>query len=385
MYKQRSFIDNSAHGDSKIPMNDFKLQYHSIKEELKEIIDQVLESGYFILGDMVESFEREFAEYCGATYGVGVNSGLDALRLALVVLGIGPGDEVITVANSAVATALAITHTGAKPVFVDVDKSTYNIDLHKIEEKVTRKTKAILPVHLFGNPADMESINEIAENHDLWVVEDACQSHGAEYKGKKTGTLGDVGCFSFYPTKNLGAYGDGGMVLTNDKEICERIKMLRNYGQTTRYKSVFIGFNSRLDEMQAAILRVKLRHLNRWNDARRRNAKAYNELLLGTDVMCPVERENVLHVYHLYVIQSRKRNQLQNFLASKGITTLIHYPIPIHLQDAYKELKISAGTLPVTEELAKKILSLPIYPEMTRAQIQYVADSIRDFARRNTH
>jgi dTDP-4-amino-4,6-dideoxygalactose transaminase len=368
-----------------IPMNDFKLQYYSIKKELDEAINQVLESGNFILGDMVRCFEKEFAEYCGATYGVGVNSGLDALQLVMVALNIGYGDEVITVSNSAVATALAITHAGAKPVFVDVDESTHNIDPQKIKEKVTKKTKAVLPVHLFGNPADMESINEIAEDHNLWVIEDACQAHGAEYKGKKTGILGDAGCFSFYPTKNLGAYGDGGMVLINDEEIYERIKMLRNYGQKTRYTHVVKGVNSRLDEMQAAILRVKLRHLDRWNDARRRNAKSYNELLWGTDAVCPVEQGGAKHVYHLYVIKSKKRDQLQNFLTSKGITTLIHYPIPIHLQDAYKELKIPAGMLPVTEDLAKKILSLPIYPEMTEAQIQYVADSIRDFARRNSH
>ncbi len=366
-------------------MNDFKLQYCSIKKELNVAISQVLESGNFVLGDMVRCFEREFAEYCGAAFGIGVNSGLDALQLSMVALNIGRGDEVITVSNSAVATALAITHAGAKPVFADVDKRTRNIDPQKIKEKITKRTKAVLPVHLFGNPVDMEQINEIAEDHDLSVVEDACQAHGAEYKGKKTGTLGDAGCFSFYPTKNLGAYGDGGIVLTSDEEIYEKIRMLRNYGQKTRYTHVFKGVNSRLDEIQAAILRVKLRHLDKWNDARRRNAKSYNELLRGTEVVCPVEQKGGKHVYHLYVIESKKRDQLQNFLSSKKITTLIHYPIPIHLQEAYKELEIPTGMLPITESSAKRILSLPVCPELTEAQIGYVADSIRHFARRSSH
>jgi dTDP-4-amino-4,6-dideoxygalactose transaminase len=368
-----------------IPMNNFKLQYCSNKKELNEAISRVLESGNFILGDMVRCFEKEFAEYCGAAYGIGVNSGLDALQLVMVALDISHGDEVITVSNSAVATALAITHAGAKPVFVDIEKTTHNIDPQKIKERITERTKAVLPVHLFGNPADMEQINEIAEDHDLLVIEDACQAHGAEYKGKKTGTLGDAGCFSFYPTKNLGAYGDGGMVLTNNEEIYEKIRMLRNYGQKTRYTHVFKGVNSRLDEIQAAILGVKLRHLDRWNSARRRHAKSYDELLRGTEVVCPVEQKGGKHVYHLYTIESKKRDRLQNFLSSKKITTLIHYPIPIHIQEAYKELGVPAGMLPITESSAKKILSLPVYPELTEAQIGYVADSIRDFARRNSH
>lgn len=368
-----------------IPMNDFVLQYSSIERELSKAIRQVFESGFFILSENVEAFEKEFAKYCGAKYGIGVGNGLEAIQLALVAYDVGNGDEVLTVSNSAVATALAISHTGAKPVFVDIDKSTYNIDHSKIEEKITRKTRAIVPVHLFGNPANMDPILEIARRHDLTVVEDACQAHGAHYKGKRVGSLGDVGCFSFYPTKNLGAYGDGGMILTNDKDIYEKIRMIRNYGQKTRYTHLFKGYNSRLDELQAAILRVKLRHLEEWNDARRRNAKIYNDLLPKSDVICPTEMEYAKHVYHLYVIRGAKRNELQNFLSSKGITTLIHYPIPIHLQEAYKELGMTIGTLPVTEEIANKILSIPIYPELTRNQIEYVANVISEFFGRDVH
>ena len=362
-------------------MNDFKLQYASIREEVDRAIKEVLESGFFVLGENVKAFEKEFAEYCKAKFAIGVGNGLEALQLALVAHGIGEGDEVITVSNTAVATALAISNVGAKPVLVDIDAETYNIDVSKIEEKITEKTKAILPVHLFGNPADMDPILEIADRHGLIVIEDASQAHGAEYKGVKVGTLCNAGCFSFYPTKNLGAYGDGGMVITNNAEICEKIVMLRNYGRKTRYFHLIKGFNSRLDELQASILRVKLRHLDKWNEMRNNNAKVYTDMLSETDVVCPVEKDYAKHVYHLYVIRNARRDDLQNFLYQHGVSTLVHYPVPIHLQDAYKELRTLTGTLPVTEKTAREILSLPIYPELTTAQIQYVARFIQAFCK----
>jgi dTDP-4-amino-4,6-dideoxygalactose transaminase len=360
-------------------MNDFRLQYYSIKEEIDKAISDVLESGWYILGENVKAFEKEFADYCGAKFAVGVGNGLEALQLAMLAYGIGNRNEVITVANTAVATVLAVSQTGAKPVFVDVDPETYGMSISQIEEKITHKTKAILPVHLFGHPVDMDPLVEVATQNNLVVIEDACQAHGAEYKGKKIGTLGDAGCFSFYPTKNLGAYGDGGMIITNEEEIAEKIFSLRNYGQKTRYVHLLKGLNSRLDEMQAGILRVKLKYLDKWNEKRRENAKLYNELLQGADVICPTEKSYAKHVYYLYVIRSKKRDELKRFLETKGITTLIHYPIPVHLQKAYEDLGIPKGTLPITEKIADEILSLPIYPELKKEQIEKVAGSIRLF------
>lgn len=362
-----------------IPMNNFKLQYYLIKEEIDKAISDVLESGWYILGENVKAFEREFADYCGAKFAVGVGNGLEALQLAMLSYGIGNGGEVITVANTAVATVLAISLTGAKPVFVDIDPETYGMDVSQVGEKITNKTKAILPVHLFGHPVDMDPLMEIANQNNLVVIEDACQAHGAEYKGKKVGTLGRVGCFSFYPTKNLGAYGDGGMIITNEEEIAERLFSLRNYGQKTRYIYLFKGLNSRLDEIQAAILRVKLKHLDEWNKRRRENAKLYNELLQGADVICPTEKDYAKHVYYLYVIRGRKRDELQLFLKARGIITLIHYPIPVHLQKTYEDLGVHKGTLPITEKIANEILSLPIFPELKKEQIEEVVDSIKAF------
>lgn len=360
-------------------MNDFKLQYLSIKNEIDEVVNHVLESGWYILGENVKAFEKEFADYCGAKFAVGVGNGLEALQLAMLAYSIGNGDEVITVANTAVATVLAISLTGAKPVFVDIDSETYGIDVSQIEERITDKTKAILPVHLFGHPVNMDPLVEIAIQNNLVVIEDACQAHGAEYKGKKVGTLGHVGCFSFYPTKNLGAYGDGGMIITNDEEIAERLFSLRNYGQKTRYIHQFKGLNSRLDEIQAAILRVKLKHLDEWNEKRREKAKLYNELLQGADVICPKQKDYAEHVYHLYVIRSRKRDELQRFLDARGIIALIHYPIPVHSQKAYEDLGVHRGALPITEKIANEILSLPIFPELRKDQIEEVVDSIKLF------
>lgn len=362
-----------------IPMNDFRLQYNSIKEEIDKAISDVLESGWYILGENVRAFEKEFAAYCGAKFGVGVGNGLEALQLAMLAYDIGNGDEVITVANTAVATALAISLTGAVPVFADIDPETYEMDISQIDKKITKKTKAILPVHLFGHPVDMDPLVEIATSNSLLVIEDACQAHGTEYKGRKAGTLGHAGCFSFYPTKNLGAYGDGGMVLTNDEGIVEKLSLLRNYGQKTRYVHLLKGINSRLDEMQAAILRVKLKHLDEWNEKRRGHAKLYNQLLQKSKAVCPVEKDYAKHIYYLYVIRSRKRDRLQTFLEKRGIATLIHYPIPIHLQRAYEDSGIKRGSLPTTEKIAEEILSIPIYPELKRDQVEEVADSIKEF------
>lgn len=361
-----------------IPAFDLKRQYRSIGAEIDQAIRGVLESGWFILGDNVRSFEQEFSEYCGASFGIGLASGTDALQFGLRACGIGEGDEVITAANSAFATATAISWTGAKPVFSDID-DTYTIDVAKIEEKVTARTKAVVPVHLYGQPADLGALVEIAKKHDLKIIEDACQAHGAEYNGKKVGSVGDVGCFSFYPTKNLGAYGDGGMAITSHEDIAEKLRLLRDYGQVSRYDHRVKGYNSRLDELQAAILRVKLRKLDEWNVKRRQHAKLYDELLGSASVVTPIVRDDVLHAYHLYVVRSPYRDQLRQWLKENGVATDIHYPVPIHLQPAYSELGMERGSLPLTEQYAAEILSLPMYPELTRDEIKRCAEIIRSF------
>jgi len=361
-----------------IPFLELKSQYESIKEEIRQAMDDVLESGWFILGPNVEAFEAEFAQYCGVRFGVGVGSGTEALHLALLACGVQASDEVITVPNTAIATALAITMAGATPVFVDIDPQSYNMDVSKIERAIRPKTKAILPVHLFGQTADMDHILAIARGHGLKVIEDACQAHGAEYKGKRAGSLADAGCFSFYPTKNLGAYGDGGMVVTNDEEIAQRVRLLRNYGERERYYHSIKGFNSRLDELQAAILRVKLKRLDEWNSARRQKAKLYDQLLAGSEVITPREMDYGEHIYHLYVIRAKFRDELRRFLESKGVGTLIHYPVPLHLQEAYSNLGLKRGALPVAERYADEILSLPLYPELSREAQEMVASIIRE-------
>lgn len=362
-----------------IPFVDLKAQYRSIEQEINAAISAVLNRGWFILGEEVKVFEEEFANYCGARFGVGVGSGTEALHLALLACGIKPGDEVITVPNTAMPTISAISFANAVPVFVDIDPDSYNMDVSKIEEKITSKTKVILPVHLFGQAADMDPILDIAERHDLKVVEDACQAHGAEYKGKRVGAIGDAGCLSFYPTKNLGAYGDGGMVVTNDEQIAERVQLFRNYGQKKRYYHSIKGFNSRLDEVQAAILRVKLKKLDAWNKARRERAELYGELLTGNDIITPAEMSYGKHVYQLYVIRSKHRDKLQEFLKSKEVNTLIHYPIPVHLQEAYRDLGVGGGSFPKAERYASEILSLPMYPELTDEQIGIICDLIKRF------
>ncbi len=370
-----------------VPFIDLTRQYRRIKGEILSTTQRVYEKGSFILGEEVSAFENEFSHYCGVRHGVGAGSGTDALYLALKAAGIGEGDEVVTVANSFVATALAISFTGAKPVFVDIDPKTYTMDPHHLERSLKRrrakssgrKIKAVLPVHLYGHPAEMDSIVEIANRYDLIVVEDACQAHGGKYGDKRVGALGTMGCFSFYPTKNLGGYGDGGMVVTNDKMYDRKLRLLRCYGQRKKYQHILKGHNSRLDEIQAALLRVKLRYLDQWNEERRRKAKVYTEKLAPLGIRCPSEKKGVRHVYHLYTIRTEKRNALQTFLRKRGIETLIHYPIPIPFQKAYQELGYRRRDLPVTSESSRQILSLPFFPEIKKYEMEEVVDGIRSF------
>ena len=363
-----------------IPFVDLKAQYDSIKDEIDNAIQNVLNTTSFIMGEELKKFEVEFARFCDAKYAIGVANGSDALILALRACGIGKGDEVITVPHTFISTTEAISNVGGKVVFVDIDPKTYTIDVTKIEEKINKKTKAIIPVHLYGQPADMDTIMRFAKEYNLKVIEDAAQAHGAEYKREKVGSIGDVGCFSFYPGKNLGAYGDAGMVVTNNEEIAEGIKLLRNHGRITKkYEHDIEGYSSRLDNLQAAILRVKLRHLNKWNENRRGNAKKYNELLSNIDgIITPYEADYAKHVYHLYVIRVEKerRDKLRECLKSKDIAAGIHYPIPLHLQPAYKYLGYKRGDFPVTEKASQEIISLPMFAELTGEQIEEIFKAI---------
>ncbi|HEM62452.1 MAG TPA: DegT/DnrJ/EryC1/StrS family aminotransferase, partial [Chloroflexi bacterium] len=346
-----------------IPFSDLKLQYLSLKEEIDASIQRVLESGWFILGREVEAFEEEFTRYVGADYGVGVGSGTEALHLGLLACGVGPGDEVITVSHTAVATVAAIELTGARPVLVDIDPRSYTMDPAHMEASIGPATRAIVPVHLYGQTADLDPILSIARRHGLRVLEDAAQAHGAEYKGRKAGSSGDVGCFSFYPTKNLGAFGDGGLVATSDADLAERLKLLREYGWAERYVSSTKGTNSRLDEIQAAILRVKLKKLDEWNAIRREHAALYDQLLAGGPVVTPAEMEYGKHCYHIYAIRSTRREGLRQFLRQNGVGALVHYPVPVHLQEGYRDLGLGEGSLPVTEQVAAEVLTLPVAPE----------------------
>jgi dTDP-4-amino-4,6-dideoxygalactose transaminase len=361
-----------------IQFSELKTQYENIKAEILEAFEQVFESSWFVLGKNVEAFEKEFASYCNAKFGVGVGSGTEALHLALLACGVQPGDEVITVANTAVPTISAISFAQANPVFVDIDPDSYTMNPKLIEAKITEKTRVILPVHLYGESTDMHPILKIAKKYNLKVIEDACQAHGAKYNGRKIGALGDFGCFSFYPSKNLGAYGDGGIVISNDPALADRVWMLRNYGQRKRYYHDIKGFNSRLDELQAAFLRKKLKHLNQWNERRRQLAQIYHDNL-GKAVVKPNEKDYAYHIYHLYVIRCQRREELQKYLLENGIQTLIHYPVPVHLQQAYQDLNIKPGALPITEKYATEILSLPMYPELKDEDVFYVADKINAF------
>ena len=360
-----------------IPFINLKREYAEISKEITQATQRVLKRGWFILGEEVERFEDEFSNYIGTKYAIGVNSGSDALYLALQALGIGKGDEVITVSHTFISTVDAVMRNGAKPVFVDIDSDTYCMGVTKIEQLITNRTKAILPVHFYGHPADMQPIMEIARKYKLIVIEDACQAHGAEYKGNKAGSIGDIGCFSFYPVKNLGSYGDGGIAVTDDKELAIKLRMLRNYGQSKKYYHDFVGVNSRLDELQAAVLRVKLKHLNEWNEKRRKAAKIYDQLLRDAGVIIPVEKKYAKHVYHLYVIRDKKRDRLQQHLLANGIQTQIHYPIPVHKQKAYAELG-HAAKLPVTERICNEILSLPMHPFFREDEIHAIVERCKE-------
>ena len=361
----------------RIEFNDLRPQHRELREEIRAAVEQVLDDGWFVLGRQVEAFEREFADYCGVGHCVGVGSGTEAIHLALLAAGVQPGDDVVTVSFTAVPTCSAISFAGARPVFVDVDHRTFTMDPERLEDAITPRTRAILPVHLYGQTADMDPILEVGRRRGIPVIEDACQAHGAEYRGRRAGSMGTMAAFSFYPTKNLGAAGDAGAVTTSDPVLAERLRLLRNYGQRKRYYHDSKGFNSRLDELQAAILRVKLRHLNRWNEVRRAKARLYDSLLTG--VVCPLEAGYARHVYHLYVVRSRRRNELQRYLAEQGIGTLIHYPVPVHLQEAYRDLGLTLGSLPATEQCAEEILSLPLYPELPDELIVDVAEAINRF------
>lgn len=363
----------------KVPFVDLRAQHFPIQEELKDAIHAVISRGDFALGEDVFRFEEEFADYCGARFAVGVDSGLSALELCLHAYEIGEGDEVILPAHTFVATAAAVTFTGAKPVLVDVDPSTYCMDETKIEEAITPHTQAIIPVHLYGLPVEMEAILEIAKKHNLVVIEDACQAHGATYRGKRTGSLGHASAFSFYPTKNLGGFGDGGMVTTDDNHIAEKIRALRNCGQRVKNIHELSPFNHRLDTIQAAALRVKLRYLDSWNEARRRSAALYNEILVDSGLVTPVENIDSTHVYHVYVIRTPQRDKLQAYLRDQGIGTGIHYPAPVHLQPYYANNGFHRGQFPTAEKLCDEILSLPMFPTVSTEQIQYVTKWMIEF------
>lgn len=359
-----------------IPFVDLQAQYRSIKEEVDAAIGRVLENASFVLGREVASFEDSFAEYTGARFCVGVSNGTAAIQLALMACGIGAGDEVIVPANTFFATAEAVSTAGATPVFVDADPVSYTIDVRQIESRITPRTRAVIPVHLYGQPADLDPILEIAARRNLIVIEDAAQAHGALYEGRRVGTFGSAACFSFYPGKNLGAYGEGGAVVTGDEEIARAVRRLRDHGSERKYHHDVIGYNFRLEGIQGAVLSVKLPFLDSWNALRREHAAAYNKLLAGADLMLPQEMSYARHVYHLYVVQAEERDELQKDLAEAGVQTGIHYPVPIHLQPAYAFLGYGRGSFPVTEGQASRVLSLPMFPELTDEQISIVAKSI---------
>lgn len=360
---------------------DLSRMHKPLEKEIADEVAKVISKGDFILGGKVEEFENNFAKYCEVNYAAGVSTGTDALELILRAYDIGECDEVILPANTFIATASAVSSAGAKPVLADVSKYDYNLDINEIKKAINKKTKAIIPVHLYGYPANMEEITEIAKKYNLRVIEDACQAHGAKYNGKRAGNLGDAAAFSFYPAKNLGAFGDGGIVVSNEKELIDRIKMLRNYGQSKKYYHDMFAFNMRLDTIQAAVLNTKLQHLDEWNNLRRKSARRLNELLRGK-VLVPEEIPNIEQVYHLYVVRAKdeeERNKLAKFLNEKEIATGLHYPIPIHLQKAYSHLGYKEGNFPISEELCRTGLSLPMFPYMKDEEINYLADCVKEF------
>ncbi|MHC4617464.1 MAG: DegT/DnrJ/EryC1/StrS family aminotransferase [Planctomycetota bacterium] len=363
-----------------IPLVDLKAQYRPLKEDILGRIATILDSMRLFLGPNVQALEQEFSAFDEVEHAIGVSEGTTALQLALMACDIGAGDEVITVSHTFIATAESISLTGAKPIFVDIDPRTYTMDVEQIEAKISGKTRAIVPVHLYGQPADMDSIVAIAERHNLWVIEDACQSHGARYKGRRTGGLGHMAAYSFYFSKNLGAYGEAGMVTTTDGKLAEKVRMLRDHGSSQRYHHELVGMNGRLDEIQAAILRAKLPYLESWNGQRREHAAHYAVLLSGIEtVIVPETADYAEHVFHLYVVRVPRRDELREYLYGRGVGTGIHYPIPCHLQPAFRSLGYQRGDLPVTEQVAGEILSLPMYAELTAEQRVYIASTVREF------
>lgn len=363
-----------------IPFLDLKAQYLSIKDEVDAAIQGVLNSCQFTLGSEVAAFEAEFAAYCQAAHGVGVNTGTSALHMALLAAGVGRGDEVITVPFTFVATVSAIDYTGAKPVFVDIDPRTYTMDVNALEAAITPRTKAIIPVHLYGQTVDMDPLLAIAKRHGLIVIEDACQAHGAEYKGRRAGSMGDMGCFSFYPGKNLGAYGEGGMVVTSNPEYARTIRMLRDWGAEKKYHHVLKGYNFRMEGIQGAVLRVKLKRLEAWTEARRKAADCYKRLLGDTGIPIPLAMPYARHVYHIYAIRTANRQAWQEALLALGVQTGIHYPTPVHLLPAFSDLGLTRGSFPHSEKAADEVLSLPMYPELTRTQCEQVAAAVANLS-----
>ena len=361
----------------KVPFLDLKAQYNTIKDEIAVALQQVLDNTAFAGGPFVAQFEKGFAAFCGTKHAVGVGNGTDALWMALLALGVGPGDEVITQPDTFIATAEAVSYCGATPVFVDVDEKTYNMDPAKLEAAITPKTKGIIPVHLFGQMCDMDPILAIAAKRKLFVLEDASQAHGSDYKGKKAGSMGVAGCFSFYPGKNLGAYGEAGAVVTNDDALADRMKMLREHGSAKKYYHSYVGFNCRMDGFQGAVLSVKLKYIETWNEARRQHARMYTQLLSGNgNLIAPTEADYGKHVYHIYAIRVKNRDGLIAKLGEKEIGTNIHYPVPVHLQQAYSSMGLREGSFPVAEHCASEFVSLPMFPELSSEQIKYVCDEV---------
>jgi dTDP-4-amino-4,6-dideoxygalactose transaminase len=362
-----------------VPFLDLSSHHAPLRSEFRAAIDEVIDSGVFAGGPFVERFEEDFAAYCNCQHAVGLGSGTEALWLALLAFGVGPGDEVLTVPSTFMATAEAITYCGARPVFVDIDKRTYTMDPAALEQAITKRTKAIIPVHLFGQPADMDSILEVARAHGLFVIEDAAQAHGAEYKGRRAGSLGDAGCFSFYPGKNLGAFGEAGAVVTNNDELQEKIRILRDHGQIRKYHHTMVGWNCRMDAIQAAVLSIKLQHLEKANKLRRARAAQYDRAFEGLEeLVTPYEAPSARHVYHIYAIRVKGRDEVIRRLAEMGIACGIHYPVPVHLQDAYQSLGYQEGAFPIAERAAREFVSLPMFPELSPGQVEVVADRLKE-------
>lgn len=363
----------------KIPLLDLKAQYNSIKEEINSAVTEVLESGQYVMGPFVAEFEKVMAEYCGTKHAIAVANGTDALLLTLDALGIGPGDEVITSPFTFFASAEVISQVGATPVFVDIEQDTYNLDVKKLKSAITPRTKAIIPVHIFGQPADMEEIMEIAKEFNLFVIEDACQAIGASYKGQKVGSIASAGCFSFFPTKNLGGYGDGGIIVTNDDELASKLVILRSHGSSRKYYHSMIGYNSRLDALQAAMLQVKIKYIDSWNEARRSISSTYDKAFSGLPIQLPVTKDDRTSVFHLYIIRTEYRDQLLEHLESNGISSGVYYPVPLHRQDVYLHLNYEENSLPVSENASKGTMALPLYPELTEELQQRIITSVKEF------